>query len=279
MTLGKAISLFLIDASPTGRVAAELYNWTGKAYKIPRTQLQESADRTDLRKAGIYFLFGREEVSHTSTVYVGEAEEVYTRLKQHQGKDFWNEVLVFVSKDENLNKAHVKFLEAQAYKAILKANRATLQNASIPSEPLLSELERAVMLEFFENLKLLAGTLGYKIMEPVVSQKDKRTLYYLSAARGAEASAVITTEGITVLKNSRATLEVMPSASAWIGKLRQQLIDDRTLKTEVDFYAFTHDYTFSSPSTAASVIMGISANGLIVWKDKKGKSIKDNEGM
>ena len=200
MTLGKAISLFLIDASPTGRIAAELYNWTGKAYKIPRNQLKESAERTDLRKAGVYFLFGKEEGdSDKFTVYIGEAEEVYTRLTQHLGKDFWNEILVFVSKDENLNKAHVKFLESQAYKAISKANRASLQNASTPTEPVLSELEQAVMLEFFENLKLLAGTLGYKIMEPVLGKEDKRTLYFLTSARGAKARAVVTNEGITVL--------------------------------------------------------------------------------
>jgi hypothetical protein len=61
MPPGRAISLFLIDGVPEGRVSCELFNWTGKAYKIPRRMLKESADRSALLKAGVYFLFGRDE--------------------------------------------------------------------------------------------------------------------------------------------------------------------------------------------------------------------------
>lgn len=98
MTIGKAITPFLIDADPTGRIAAELYNWTGKVYKLPRTLLKESATRVDLQKAGVYLLFGRDETNPDAPlVYVGEAEEIYKRLVQHQGKDFWNDAVVCIS--------------------------------------------------------------------------------------------------------------------------------------------------------------------------------------
>ena len=41
-----------------------------------------------------------------------------------------------------------------------------------------------------------------------------------------------------------------------------------------DAYRFTQDYSFSSPSTAAAVALGRSANGRIEWKDKSGKTLK-----
>ncbi len=111
---GKHIQMFLLDGSADGRVFCELGNWTGKAWKIPRHLLRSFADRKELYRAGVYFLFGRDETTNEiAIVYVGEAEEIYPRLQQHQDKEFWNEALVFVSKDENLNKAHIKFLEPE----------------------------------------------------------------------------------------------------------------------------------------------------------------------
>jgi hypothetical protein len=37
---------------------------------------------------------------------------------------------------------------------------------------------------------------------------------------------------------------------------------------------FTKDAEFSSPSAAAVVVHGGSANGLVVWKTKDGESLK-----
>lgn len=132
----KLISLYLIDGIPDGRVACEIHNLTGKAYKIPRKLLKDSANRPDLRKAGIYFLFGRDENdSERSVAYVGEAEEVWKRVTEHQDKDFWTEAVVFISKEENLNKAHVRFSEYSIYDAGLAAKRCTLENITGPREP------------------------------------------------------------------------------------------------------------------------------------------------
>lgn len=47
-------------------------------------------------------LFGLNEEDEV-TLYIGEVEEVYKRLQNHLWeKDFWNEVIVFISKYENL---------------------------------------------------------------------------------------------------------------------------------------------------------------------------------
>ena len=129
MTLGKSISLFLIDGTSDGVVACELFNWTGKGYKIPRSRLKELSNRDDLKRAGVYFLFGHDEVDSEAT-YLGEAEEVYKRVLQQQEKDFWTEALVFISKDENLNKAHIKYLEYTLHKSALEVGRYKIINSA-----------------------------------------------------------------------------------------------------------------------------------------------------
>jgi hypothetical protein len=256
MTIGKAITLFLIDADPTGRIAAELYNWTGKVYKLPRTLVKQSLSRIDLQKAGVYLLFGRDETNpEMPLVYVGEAEEIHKRISQHSDKDFWNEVVVCISKDDNLNKAHIKFLEHELHKALREVGRATLQNSVVPTQPRISELETAFLVEFFENLKLLVSTLGYRVFEPPVkvTPQSPQKIYLIQAARGAQAKAIRTNEGMVVLEGSRAAATTVPSAPPWVIEIRQHLEETRVIDGT---WTFIKDYTFASPSTAAAVVIG-----------------------
>jgi len=277
--MSKHISLLLIDNTPDGRVACELSNWTGKAYKIPRTLFKVSADRQDLHKAGVYFLFGRDQIDpEINIAYIGEAEEVYKRVAQHQDKDFWSEVVIFISKDENLNKAHVKFLEYAIYDAAFATKRCRLANTNTPNCPALSEAELAVMGEFLENLKVLVGTMGYKLFQPLTKPYPKSAdLYYISAARGAKAKALVTTEGIVVLEGSEIATSCVPSTAPSTIALRNKFLEQAVIVSDGEKLRFSKDYLFTSPSTAAAVVLGRTANGRIEWKDSAGHSLKENE--
>ena len=144
MNYGKSIRLFLIEGIADGRWMCELSNWTGKAYKIPRNCVKESSDREELKNTGIYFLFGKSDETDTYRVYIGEAENIYERLLTHlKEKDFWHECVVFISKDNNLNKAHVKYLENRMYTIAKEAGRYQLENSNIPTQSSLSEADRA----------------------------------------------------------------------------------------------------------------------------------------
>lgn len=273
MNIGKSISLFLMDGTPDGVVACELFNWTGKGFKIPRSKLKELSGRQDLKKAGVYFLVGKDEEDH-DTVYIGEAEDVYKRLLQHQDKDFWSEALAYVSKDENLNKAHIKYLEFILHKTATETARYKIFNSNTPNCPSISEPDQAVMTEFAKNLELLVGTMGYKFFQKLTQSKvTKQEKYYISAAREAKATSVLTSEGIVVMKGSSVATSEVPSTPDAISKKRKELSDSEVIQD----YKFTKDYLFSSPSTAAAVVMGRSANGLIEWKKEDGSSIKDNQ--
>ncbi|MFC6267995.1 GIY-YIG nuclease family protein [Frigoriflavimonas asaccharolytica] len=276
MAFGKTIKIFLIDGDPNGRMSCELSNWTGKAYKIPRIKIKDCTDRLDLNTTGIYLLFGKNE-DNDDLVYIGEAENVLTRLNQHLStKDFWRETIVFFSKDENLNKAHIKYLENRLHSLATQTNRYKIENAIIPTQSSISESDRAEMEEFIDNIKLLVNSLGHKVFEEKretsILEKPKELLF-INGARGSNATAEQTSEGFLVLKGSIISNSVTPSTSQSLINLREKLIQRKIVET----FEFKEDYIFSSPSTAAAIVLGRSANGLTEWKTGDGKILKSLE--
>ncbi|UKM64214.1 GIY-YIG nuclease family protein [Flavobacteriaceae bacterium GSB9] len=277
---GKTIKIFLVDGEPNGRMTCELSNWTGKALKIPRKKIKESSDRPELENTGVYILFGKSNKSENKELaYIGEAEGIYKRLNQHlSAKDFWNEALVFVSKDENLNKAHIKYLENRLHEIALKVNRYDLENGNTPARSSISESDQAEMEEFLENIKLLVNALGFKIFEELrkeqTIEEQISNTFYINAARGAKAKGQMTNEGFVVLKDSEFATSITNSFPSNWKNTRQSLIDDKIIIQIDNKLILKEDYLFSSPSAAAAIVMGRSANGLTEWKLNDGRILK-----
>jgi len=279
MKFGKTIKIFLIDGEPNGRMSCELSNWTGKAYKIPRIKVKDCSDREDLNTTGVYLLFGKNDGGKES-VYIGEAETILKRLNQHlTQKDFWYETIVFISKDDNLNKAHIKYLESRLFEIASQTKRYKIENSVSPTQSSISESDKAEMEEFIDNIKMLVNTLGHKLFDEKreIKPQQKQECFYIKAARGADGQGVPTSEGFVVFKGSKATLEAVNSLLVNFAKLRAKLIEENILAYKGEYYEFAEDYIFSSPSTAASIVMGRTANGFTEWKQKDGKNLKEFE--
>lgn len=281
---GKTIKLFLMDADPNGRMICELSNWNGKAYRIPRGTVKNCSDRQDLKSTSVYLLFGRAESSSSKPkAYIGEAENAYTRLAQHVSeKEFWNESVVFISKDENLNKAHIKYLESRLYEIALHVGRYDLQNANTPTRSNISESDQAEMEEFIEYIKILVNAMGYKVFEPLINialdnSYQAGDTFNLKGARGASGRGKRTNDGFVVFAGSTVTNNTVPSFPKNAQNLRQELIESGVIAQKAEELCFSTDYLFSSPSTAAAVIMGRSANGLVEWKNQLGEDLKSVE--
>jgi len=279
MKFGKTIKIFLIDGDPNGRMSCELSNWSGKAYKIPRIKVKDCIDRADLGSTGVYLLFGKDDEGKDQ-VYIGEAETILKRLSQQlTSKDFWNETIVFISKDENLNKAHIKYLENRLHEIAISANRYKVENSVTPTQSSISESDRAEMEEFIENIRLLVNTLGHKVLEVKreFNPKQQQNVFLIKAARGADGKGEPTSDGFVVFKGSRAAGTTVNSMTSSFIKLRERMIEENILVMKDEFFEFTDDYIFSSPSTAAVIVMGRNANGLTEWKTKEGKTLKEFE--
>lgn len=277
MNYGKSIRLFLIEGIADGRWMCELSNWTGKAYKIPRNCVKESSDREELKNTGIYFLFGKSDETDTYRVYIGEAENIYERLITHlKEKDFWHECVVFISKDNNLNKAHVKYLENRMYTIAKEAGRYQLENSNIPTQSSLSEADRAEMEEFINNAKLLLSAVGHKVLEATaISSKTNNDLeIFVFEGKDYKATGTTTADGFVVFKNSILSKKANSSLTKSLLDKRNKLISENIIDSA---FTFTKDYIFSSPSTAASIISGNSTNGKTAWRNSQGMTLKDYE--
>ena len=277
MNYGKSIRLFLIEGIADGRWMCELSNWTGKAYKIPRNCVKESSDREELKNTGIYFLFGKSDETDTYRVYIGEAENIYERLLTHlKEKDFWHECVVFISKDNNLNKAHVKYLENRMYTIAKEAGRYQLENSNIPTQSSLSEADRAEMEEFINNAKLLLSAVGHKVLEAtaIPSKTNNDPEIFVFEGKDYKATGTTTADGFVVFKNAILSKKANSSLTKSLLDKRNKLISENIIDSA---FTFTKDYIFSSPSTAASIISGNSTNGKTAWRNSQGMTLKDYE--
>lgn len=271
----KRIELFLVDGNPDGIITAEISNWNGKTIKIPRSEIRNST-REDLKKAGVYFLICKEDDSSHS-VYIGEAENIQNRLLCHindynAGKEkyYWFEALIFIGND--LNKTSIRYLENKLVNFTKAAKRVRVLTKNTYKNTVIKESESSPLEEFLYYVKLIMNTLGYKFLEPVISQETNKQEYLFLNSKGTNAKGLITNEGFVVLKGSVISNGITQSFTKdERNKLREKLINDGTIKG----FKFTKDYIFSSPSSAASIIRGTAINGLSEWKNSDGKSIKD----
>jgi len=271
------IKLFLLRGDAKSLRTAEISNWTGKAIAAPRTELEGLLAREELERAGVYLLLGNDPRTNEPSAYIGEAEVVRERLKQHKTKEFWVSAIVFVSKDENLTKAHIRYLESRLLSQALEVKRVKLeQNQAGGSR--LPESDVQDMEVFLARIRQLLPILGADILAPIVSStgtSGSKLLY--CRIKGAEARGQRTSSGFVVLQGSTAVLQPRKSAARYPYTLsqREKLIADGTIVEENGFLVFTRDVEFSSPSAGATVIHGGSANGLLAWTTRQGQTLKD----
>jgi len=271
------IKLFLPRGDAKSLRTAEISNWTGKAIAAPRTELDELLAREELDKAGVYILTGTDPLTNAPRAYIGESEVIRDRLKQHKSKEFWVSAIVFVSKDENLTKAHVRYLEGRLLAEATTINRFTLeQNQAGGSR--LPESDREDMEVFLARVRQLLPVLGSDLLAPIAqpAAKGQPGGVLFCRIKGAEAQGQRTANGFVVFQGSTAVLEDRPSAESYpyVIAQRKQLLAEGTLIEKEGFLTFTKDAEFTSPSAAAVVVHGGSANGLTAWKTKDGKSLK-----
>lgn len=135
------------------------------------------------------------------------------------------------------------------------------------------------MEEYIEHIKMLVNTLGHKVFDEKreFQPKQKQEIFLIKSVRNADAQGEPTSDGFVVFKGSKAAATIVNSMTPSFITLRQKLIDENLLIDKVDYYEFSDDYIFGSPSTAAVMVMGRNANGLTEWKNKDGKTLKDFE--
>lgn len=239
---------------------------------IPRSILEEATKRDELNSVGVYLLFGSEESK--PQVYIGEAENCLTRLKQHnKSKDFWSHAVAYISKTHYFTKTHIKFLEWLCFEVASKANRYSLENSNSPSKPHISESVEADLYDNFETIQILTSTLGYPVFDEIKKPKTKEVI--VCKGKDAYAEGEYTEDGIIIFENSKCNLIESKTAGSWIIGMRNDLKENGVLIEKDGVLVFTKNHIFSSPSASATVVLARRANGWIEWKFKDGKTLDE----
>jgi hypothetical protein len=270
------IKLFLPRGDANSLRTAEISNWSGKAIAAPRTELETLFAREELDKPGVYLLLGRDPERNSPRAYVGEAEILRERLKQHKSKEFWVTAIAFVSKDENLTKAHVRYLENRILSEATTIGRFLIeQNQAGGSK--LPESDREDMEVFLARIRQLLPVLGTDILTPIVHASSSRSSpgVLFCRVKSVEAKGQRSANGFVIFRGSSAVVQPRPSAQPWLLSLREQLLGEGSLVPNGELLQFARDIEFSSPSAAASVVRGGNSNGLTAWKTNDGTTLKE----
>lgn len=272
------INIFLPSGDASGLRILRRPNWTGIGLAFARTGFQEASSRTELTQPGVYVLVGYTDESSLPTVYIGEGDPVLNRLVEHnRNKDFWEWAVVFSSTDNSINKAFVQHLESRLIDIAQGKKRCNLTNNISPKRPTLTESDHADMENFLDNMLSIFPLVGLSIFEnsKTLSGRKQKDTFHISGREGAEAIAIQQPNGFVVLKNSKVALTATASVSPSLVKLRQDLVKNGVLTEKNGNYIVEEDYSFSSPSLAATVVLGRNTNGRAEWKNRDGKSLND----
>lgn len=276
----KTIQIFLPAGEPRGIRIAEITTRIVQAVQVPRARLDRIMQRSELDHIGVYFLFGDSDERAKPLAYVGQTEDLRTRLKfHHANKEFWTTAVLLISRTDSFTLAHIRYLEWHAIKQATEAARYSLDNGNAGSKPFITEPMEADVLDAFETGSILLSTLGFPLFDPVagkpVSVAHQPTFY--AAGPDAKASGRLVEDGFVVLKGSTARAESVPSAHKYIATRRQAMIANNVLVPDGPSLRFTEDYLFESPSGAAMMVLGRTANGWNDWKAADGRTLHEVE--
>lgn len=276
MARGRSVRLYLAEGSATGILTAEIVNWTGHVLACPRTRLEVALkEREELRRTGVYILIG-EGAGELPAVYIGEGDDIAARLRSHSrddAKDFWDRFVAVTSKDMNLTKAHVKYLEGRLIGLLSKARKSDIQNRTEPGFDRLPEADIADMETFLEELQLILPVVGIDVfrqprtIEPPKPSSPEITVpearfYVRHTAKGISATALEIDGEFVVLSGSTGSTVQSQSFPDKLRVLREQaLASGRIVAEGTGNFRLQSDIAFSSPSSAAVFLFGTSRNG------------------
>lgn len=288
---GRSVRLYLVDGTATGILTAEIMNWTGHVLAAPRTRFEDAFLRDELKRTGIYFLLGPDDDgSDLTKVYVGEGDEIGRRLYLHnKEKDFWERFIAITSKDMNLTKAHVRYLEGRILRLLVDARKVKIANKDMPQFDLLPEADISDMEAFLEEVQLVLPVIGAEFLrKPIKKARDSKSFEADAVSNASSPISIGLSQEITfVLSNEKAGINAVAREEGGefivledsIGSMKERVSFNERNKSARDEafetgrieqvgdknFILKQDIPFSSPSAASVFLFGTSRNGRTDW--------------
>ena len=114
MARGKVITTHLRTGDPNGIRTVFISNKICEMIVFPKSEFDMVSRLEESSRPALYILLGEDE-NGAAQAYIGETTNGVKRINNHKAhKLFWNKCLMFVAKDDSINKADVQYLERQA---------------------------------------------------------------------------------------------------------------------------------------------------------------------
>lgn len=253
----------------------EVSNWSGRGLVFPRVPTQ-AAKTKGLHQSGLYLLMGEVLNSRTENhMYIGESENVYERLRNHQKKpnlEFWTQTLCFTSPSNTLNKGHLRYMESELIRRARDAASWSIVNSTAPIPAPLSSADEIAADAFLGTVLSVSAILGISAFKQPKSIGGARMFMNGPDTR---AEGEDQNGGFLVTAGSLARRIETLTLQDSVRDLRKKLVNDGLLVVDGQSLRLTHDHLFSSPSTAAACFLARSANGRTEWKDSTGRTLRE----
>ena len=276
MARGRVITTHLITGDPKGICTVFISNKICEMIVFPRTETDKVCELVEeSSRPALYILLGEDD-SGNAQAYIGETTNGLKRLNSHKAhKLFWNRCLLFVAKDDSINKADVQYLENRAICVANECARYILTNEQAGKENSLSKYQIDITEEFFDDVMLLTSFIGCSIFDKEETKDSHTRNVFHIKVKGAQANGIFNEKdhSIRLLKGSRCPQTT--SKSYRYASKRNALLDSIAQKTNDGFWELVRDYVADSPSTAASYIAGGSRNGWTEWVNDAGKTLDE----
>lgn len=281
----------MADGQPDGLIIATRFGWTGQITVARQTTFDRLLGREDLDRPGIYILSGPDPADPSRTrAYIGEADNILDRLpaSANDRGEWWETVAAITTSDSALNKGHVRYLEARLIEIARASDRVSLANSQQPpaARRYLSEADQANMESFIQTLAAILPLVGFDLLKPqprvhtgaaiipAGEPQHPSAFFTINHKSGVSATAFESGEEFVVRANSQA---LRGSGNHNYARLKENLIQNGVLIPDAkpEFWRFTKDYPFSSPSAAAAVVLDRSSNGRVEWRLPNGETFAD----
>lgn len=273
----KTIQIFLPSGDPQGVRVAEITTRIVRVIEVPRSKMPEFLAMPEARQVGVYLLIGESEETGAPLIYIGQSGSIGIRMADHnKKKDFWGRALIAVSLTNSLTNTHATYLEWLWIKFATQCARYQLENGNAGARPYTPAPLEADCQEIHETAAVLLATLGHPVFEPLtkINSGPAKQQRYFCKSSGGDGQGLYTEEGFVVLKGSSGRAEMVHSYASSAGaKIRMRLLEQGVMKQEGDRVIFQKDHLFNSPSTAAHVVLGRSANGWVEWRNAEGVAL------
>jgi len=275
----KTIQIFLPGGDPQGIRIAEITTRIVQVIEVPRSLLSEFLKMPESERVALYFLVAESDDGTEKRVYIGQTGDLRNRLASHnKEKEFWERVLVLISRTNSLTQTHTLFLEWHSLQVSRKVGRYSDDNGNGGSKPYTPPPLEADCLEIFDSGKTLLATLGCPIFDPLAkttATAKEDDIFYCNSS-GANARGLYTQEGFVVLKGSVGRKESVPSIVGTADeRFRISLLNAGVMRADGETVIFDRDHLFRSPSMAAVALTGRTANGWLEWKSMDGKTLDE----